>query len=330
MSPPKTSKERGILLQQSSHATTHPLSPTLRNVFWPEFPTLQDEFSTIVSELLDVLNGLQPTQFDKLLVYLRERLKPVANGCFPTGEPADLPNGPITPLDLIQLLQIRWDYLNTDLLEDIIRRVTKAGSHLQSLMAKYKANVCSKVARTLKECKKKSVKPEPPPNYTIMAAEVNPGVNPLSFHLYQILQLKDLLITKFGVRSALFAGFHKGSIVLYFFIPDEAVYSLCTKLESECVALEELHVTSVVVFDHFSVDVSFQQMTILRKVGVALYLDNQIVCWHSLYLFRDGADCLAFLVNLCLSQLSNLGNHKSVCFIFLYHTINNLLFFKVS
>ena len=226
-----------------------------------------------------MLCALKHAQFDGLLVYLRERLKPMVNGCFPTGEPADLPKGRITPSDLMQYLQNRWDYLNTDLIEDIIKHISEsilqgvfqAANSLHTLMTEYKKKACRKVTHTLKECQKKKVKPEPPPNYSTVAVEINPGGDPLNFHLYQILQLKDLLVNTFGVRGALFAGWSEGSIVLYFFIPEEAVYSLCPKLESSCAALQHLHVTTVVVFGHFSVDVGHQQMALLHKVGVACY-----------------------------------------------------------
>ena len=235
---------------------------------------VQNEFSTIVSKLSEVLSTLTPAQFDSLLVYLRERLKPMVNGCFPTGEPADLPKGTITPSTLMQHLQDRWDYLNTDLIEDIIQHicetilqsVSPSANALQTLMATYKENVCSKVTLTLKECKKKKVKP--PLNYTTMAVEINHEGTPLSFHLHQILKLKDVLVNTFGVRGTLFAGWGEGSIVLYFFIPEEAVYSLCPKLESGCATLQRLCVTTVVVFGHFSVDVGYQQMSLLHKVCV--------------------------------------------------------------
>ena len=243
---------------------------------WPEFRTLQDEFSAIVSKLSNVLCALKPAQFDSLLVYLRERLKPMVNGCFPTGEPADLPKGRITPSDLMQYLQNRWDYLNTALIEHIIKYicesilqgVSQAANSLHTLMTEYKKNGCSKVTRTLEECEKKKVKPDPPPNYTTMAVKINPREDP---HLHQIVQLRELLVDTFGVHDALFAGWKEGCIVLYFFIPKEAVYSLCPKLESSCAALQHLHVTTVVVFGHFSVDVGYQQMALLHKVGIACY-----------------------------------------------------------
>ena len=214
---------------------------------WPEFRTLLNEFSTIVSKLSKVLGTLTPAQFDSLLVYLRERLKPMVNGCFPTGEPADLPKGTITPLTLMQHLQDRWDYLNTDLIEDVTQHVCKG--ILQCV---------SPSANAL----------QTPPNYTTMAVEINHKGTPLSFHLHQILKLKDVLVHTFGVRGTLFAGWGEGSIVLYFFIPEEAVYSLCPKLESGCVTLQHLCVTTVVVFGHFSVDIGCQQMSLLRKVCV--------------------------------------------------------------
>ena len=267
-----TSIEGGTPSQQPGHSTTHPLSPTLKKVCWPEFRTLQDEFSIIVSKVSEALRVLEPAKFESLLVYLRERLRPMVDGCFPSDGSANLPDDPITPSELFQHLQKghNWDYLNTNLLEGMIRRVTEADSPLQSAMKEYKSKVVLKVTCTLEDCEKKGVKPEPPRNYTIMAVEINRGGNPLRFHLYQILQVRDQLVETFGVSDALFAGFGEGSIVLYFFIPEEAVYSLCPKLESECAMLEELHVTTVVVFGHFSVDVSFQQMSLLGKVGILL------------------------------------------------------------
>ena len=264
---PGPSKE-GEVPSQSANSTTHPISPTLNNMCWPEFPALQDEFSTLVSELSDTLHTLEQPQFERLLVYLRERLRPMVDGCFPAVGPPNIPDDP-TPSELVRHLQKQpyWNYLNTDLVEGIIKHVSGEGSHLASLMAEYKENFRSKVTHTLEECKTKNVKPEPPPHYTTIAVEVNTGGNPLSFHLYQILRLRDLLVQKFGMSGTLFAGFTEGSIVLYFFIPEEAVYSLCPKLEANCTALEELHVTTVVVFGHFSVDVGYQQMSLLHKVS---------------------------------------------------------------
>ena len=279
-SAPGPAREGEIPSGRPGYAATHPLSPTLRNVCWPEFRTLHNKFSAIVSKLFDVLCALKPDQFKSLLVYLGERLRPMVDGCFPAEGSPDLPDGRITPLVLIQHLQKRhyWDYRNTDLIEDIIRHiyksilqgVSRAANSLQALMTGYKKNTCSKVTRTLEECKKKKVKS--PPNYTTMAVEISPGGDPLSYHLYQILQLKELLVNTFGVRGALFAGWSEGSIVLYFFIPEEAAYSLCPKLESSCAALQHLHVTTVVVFEHFSVDVGYQRMALLHKVCVACLL----------------------------------------------------------
>ena len=270
------SREGGTTSQQLGLTMPHLLSSTPKNVCWPEFPALQHEFSSLVSSVSEALHALNPAQFKSLLVYLRERLRPMVDGCFPTGEPADLPRGKVTPLELIQHLQDGhyWDYLNTNLLEDIIGRATKSDSPLRSQMTKYKSNVRSKVALTLKECKKKKVKPEPPPSHTVMAMEINVGESPLSFHLYQILEIKDVLINTFRMRAAQFAGFGEGSIVLYFFIPEEAAYSLCPKLETNCTALQDLHVTTVVVFDHFLVDVGFQQMTLLNKVSAIHSFNN--------------------------------------------------------
>jgi len=96
-------------------------------MYWPEFRTLQHEFSIIVSKLSKVLSALTSGQFDSLLVYVRERLNPTVNGCLPTGQPANLPKGSVTPSALLQHVHNRWDYLNTDLIEDVIQHITAAG-----------------------------------------------------------------------------------------------------------------------------------------------------------------------------------------------------------
>ena len=215
---PGPAREGEIPSEQLGRAAPHPVSLSQKDMYWPEFRTLQHEFSTIVIKLSEVLSALTPAQFDSLLVYLRERLKPTVIGCLPTGQPADLPKGTVTPSALLQHLQNRWDYLNTDLIEDVIQHISEdtlqpvsvTASSLQSLMTKYKENVCSKVTHTLKECEKKKVKLSAPPNYTTMAFEMNPGGTPLSFHLHQILDLKDVLIHRFGVCEALFAGWSEG------------------------------------------------------------------------------------------------------------------------
>ena len=103
-STPGPSKEGGVPPQQSASSTTHPFLPTLNNMCWPEFPALQDEFSTLVSELSDTLRALEEPQFERLLVYLRERLRPMVAGCFPTVGSPNIPDDP-TPAELVRHLQ---------------------------------------------------------------------------------------------------------------------------------------------------------------------------------------------------------------------------------
>ena len=148
---PGPSREGGVPSQQSDNSTTHPLSPKLKNVCWPEFRTLQDEFSTIVSKLSEALHVLEQAKFGSLLVYLRERLRPMVDGCFPKEGPPNLPDGLKPSKQHLQTCHY-WDYLNTNLLEDIIRSFTGVGSPLGSLMDEYKWNVHAKVTHTLEEC----------------------------------------------------------------------------------------------------------------------------------------------------------------------------------
>ena len=134
----------------------------------------------------------------------------MVDGCLPTQGAPSLPNGP-TPSELIQHLQNYnyWSYLNPDLLESIIKHVSGVGSPLASLMAEYKKSFRTKVTNTLKECKRNNVKPEPPPHYTTLhphsCRDQQQGISDhRSFHLYQILQMKDYLVQKFGMSDALF------------------------------------------------------------------------------------------------------------------------------
>lgn len=71
------SSEGDIPTAKPGYSATHQPSPKLRKMFWPEFRVLQNEFSAIVSKLSEVLSALKPAQFDRLLVYLGERLKPI-------------------------------------------------------------------------------------------------------------------------------------------------------------------------------------------------------------------------------------------------------------
>ena len=57
---PGPSREGGLHSQQSDNATTHPLSPKLNNVCWPQFLTLQDESSTLVSKLSEEGEWYEP------------------------------------------------------------------------------------------------------------------------------------------------------------------------------------------------------------------------------------------------------------------------------
>ena len=174
---------------------------------WPELQAFQDEFSTLVGNLSETLQTLEQRKFDSLLVYLNERLRPMVDGYLPTQGAPSLPNGP-TLSELIQHLQNcnYWSYLNPDLLESIIKHVSGVGSPLASLMAEYKKSFRTKVTDTLKECKRNNVKPE---HYTTLHHPSwryqQQGISDhRSFHLYQILQVKDSLVQKFGMSDALF------------------------------------------------------------------------------------------------------------------------------
>ena len=172
-------------------------------------------------------------------------------------------------------LQKRWDYLNSDdaaatirhIYKYIHRRKSDDANFLNELMKKYRKNVRKKVKCTLKECRKKKIKLEPPEKYSTIAVEIAE----LELYLYQILEVKDELINTFKIKRALFAGWTEGCIVLYFFLPETAVHTLCPKLESGYATLQRLHVTTVVVFDNFLMDVCSQRSSLLHKVGVAYY-----------------------------------------------------------
>ena len=51
----------------------------------------------------------------------------MVDGCFPTKEPSNLPDGPISSSELLQHLQKYWNYLDTNFLEGIIKHVTGEG-----------------------------------------------------------------------------------------------------------------------------------------------------------------------------------------------------------
>ena len=72
------------------------------------------------------------------------------DGCLPTEASPNIHDNP-TPSELMRYLQKchYWDYLNTELLEGIIRHISGVHSQLASLMTKYKKKIRNKVKSEL-------------------------------------------------------------------------------------------------------------------------------------------------------------------------------------
>ena len=210
---------------------------------FPIIDDLSDEFSLLVAEIDAAVHRLNINGLSALKSCIEIKLKSKD----PTGQ-GSLPS---TADELMSALLKYWDFLNFEFAQLVVKYL--ADERLQKLMSRYEENVQAKVVTTLQQCRERSIKPEPPPRCMLMSIAVN--VDPHSYSLHRILQMKSFLMYRIGLDTALFAGWEKGSVKLLFYIAMEDVGTTEHELKEHLKELQNLQVTSVKVFDKFQLDV---------------------------------------------------------------------------
>ena len=211
-----------------------------------QFPIIDDlstEFALLAAKIDTAVHGLTSNRLRALKTCVAVKLK-----C----KDSDWQGFISSAADeLMSALYQYWDFLNFEFAQLVVKCLED--ERLQKEMRSYEEHVQAKVVATLQECKKRDIHPEPPPNCVSLSITVN--VDPHSYSLHRILQMKDFLVHQIGLDMALFAGWMNGSIKLYFYIGagDIAVAELVSNKHLE--ELQSLQVTKLEVFDRFCLDV---------------------------------------------------------------------------
>lgn len=104
--------------------------------------------------------------------------------------------------------------------------------------------------------------PEPPPHFETVA--IRADVDPLSYSLYHILEMKDFLLHRVQLKQAFFTGWSVGSVILHFFITSDDMEAAERRLKSFSEELQKLKVASVEAIDRFSLHLSNAQPSEVR------------------------------------------------------------------
>lgn len=174
--------------------TTEPNAQRRKLIQFPIIDEVSDRFSLLVSKIGKAIRGLDPDHLQDLKTCIEEKMKA-------KGIPLSLPSD---ANEVFGTLCNYWGFLNFEL----------ENEKLQNEMAAYEKLVQSKVETTLKECKNSNVMPEHPPHFETVS--IRADVDPLSYSLYHILEMKDFLLHRVQLKQAFFAGWSVGSIILHF------------------------------------------------------------------------------------------------------------------
>ena len=157
---------------------------------------------------------------------------------------------------LINILRNNCSFLDIQFAKLVIRFLKDEELHQQ--LAEYEELVPSVVEATLKECERREVIPVPPPNSEIVSFRSD--VDPLSYPLYHILEMKNFLVQYLKMDEGIFAGLTISSVVLHFFIAVDDMETVKHGLKKYSKELLKLKVASVKSEGRFTFDVSSGQL----------------------------------------------------------------------
>ena len=230
------------------------LSPSVPDVQVPiQFPIideLSDEFALLAAAIDISVRELNQPRLSGLKTCIAAKLKAKY-----------LPNQGLlhcTADELMSTLHKYWDYLNFEFAQLVVDYLRD--DELQKQMRIYKENVTQNVLQTIKECRRRGVQPEPPPNCVSMSVTVH--VDPHSYSLHHILRMKNFLVHEIGIDNAFFQGWSEGSITLHFYINVDDVETARHGLETHLKKLQDLQVTKVEISGRFCLDVPHSKLEV--------------------------------------------------------------------
>ena len=170
----------------------------------------------LIADLNRELHSLSPDRLQGLKALIEEKLKS-------KGTRVTIPS---SANELIGAISKYWDCLNFEFARLVVQYLSK--EDLQTRLQSYKDDLRKKAELLLTHCRQNRIDPIAPPGCISM--KIKMGVDPYSFSLHRILEMKDFLVHQTGMNGALFSGWSKGCITLHFYIlggdMETAVYQL--------------------------------------------------------------------------------------------------------
>ena len=233
-------------------------TPSVSDFHWQrQFPIIDDlstEFALLAAKIDVQVLELSINRLTGLKTCIEMKLKSkdrAGRQCLPS-----------TAKELISAIHQYWDFLNFEFAQLVVQYL--GDDSLQREIKIYEENVRLKVKATLDTCRNRGVQPEYPPNFVPMSVTI--GVDPHSYSLHNILQMKDFLIHKIGLNIALFAGWTKGSLILHFYIMEEDLVTAERELKARFQDLQMFQVTRLEVFGRFHVAVPIHESEVSYSI----------------------------------------------------------------
>ena len=194
---------------------------------YPFIDELGDSFAMLVAEVKEKVYQLEPSERSKLKMIVEEKL-----GTKGTARKVSL--SAASAEQLMDGMRQYWDFLSFEILQLVVKFLKD--KELARYLREYEESIRERVTQTLEECKNNKIKPQAPPKCAIVPLKLH--VDPRSYSLDKVLQMQDFLVYKMGIKLALFAGWMKGSVILYFYILESDVENVTLHLKDpECLRL---------------------------------------------------------------------------------------------
>ena len=204
-------------------------------VQYPIIDDLADEFALLIAGVARELRSLSRGRLQGLKDSIEEKLKS-------KGAPITLPS---SAEDMVGTISKYWDFLNFEFAQFVVRYL--GIEELQARMRQYEKNLHKEAEILLVHCRENCITPRAPPGCHSMRITVD--VDPHSYSLYRILEMKDFLVSRIRMYIALFAGWSPGSIILHFYVLEDDMETAVCLLKEHKLQLGEMQVVAIEVGD---------------------------------------------------------------------------------
>ena len=204
-------------------------------VQFPIIDDLADEFALLMVDVNKELHSLSPDRLQGLKVLVEEKLKSKET-------PITIPS---SADELISTISKYWNCLSFEFVQLVVQYLGK--ETLQAQLKGYEESLRRKAEILLTQCREKHITPRAPPGCISMKITVD--VDPYSFSLHRILEIKDFLVHRIGMDIVLFTGFLPCCIILHFCILEDDMETAVRKLNAHKLELRAMQVVTIEVGD---------------------------------------------------------------------------------